>query len=196
MKLKSNIIQVVKTWHSDIAVLWNTHKLVVVMRDNHYAGENKSKEIIQFFESVGVTNYFSTAHEQCQNGLAEATINTIIIKHNAQGPLCLSRAWADNADLIQLLQHLKPEMQRTRNLLAQLHGGGCTVRDVTITHPHLRLDGAEWISSGKYTETIFMKRKGSDYITNDIQAIFFLNIHEILLEMYHNVLKVTLRKFW
>jgi hypothetical protein len=29
------------------------------MRDN--AGENKSHEIIEYFESIGVKNYFSTA---------------------------------------------------------------------------------------------------------------------------------------
>ena len=47
------------------------------MRDN--AGENKSQAIIDFFESVGVKNYFSTLHEQWQNGLAESTINSIMI---------------------------------------------------------------------------------------------------------------------
>jgi hypothetical protein len=47
------------------------------MRDD--AGEYTSQEIIDFFESVGVKNYFSTAHEQCQNGLAEAAINSIMM---------------------------------------------------------------------------------------------------------------------
>ena len=46
------------------------------MRDN--AGENKSKEIMEFFDSVGVRNHFSTSYEQWQNGLAEAPINLIM----------------------------------------------------------------------------------------------------------------------
>ncbi len=77
MKLKSEILKVVKKWFSDIADLRQKHKLVIVMRDN--AGENKSQVIIDFFESVGVKNYFSTAHEQWQNGLAEAAINSIMM---------------------------------------------------------------------------------------------------------------------
>ncbi len=62
MKLKSDMLKVVKTWSSDFADLRQKHKLLVfvVMRAN--AGENKSQEIIDFFESVGVKNYFSTAH--------------------------------------------------------------------------------------------------------------------------------------
>ena len=77
MKLKSDMLKIVKKWYSDIADLRQKHKLVVVMRDN--AGENKSQELIDFFESVGVKNYFSTAHEQWQNGLAEAAINSIMM---------------------------------------------------------------------------------------------------------------------
>ena len=59
---------IVVLWYSDIADLRQKHKLVVVMCDN--AGENKSQEIIEFFESMGVKNPFSTANEQWQNGLA------------------------------------------------------------------------------------------------------------------------------
>ena len=55
------MLKAVKKWFSDIADLRQKHKLVIVMRDN--AGEYKSQEIIDFFESVGVKNYFSTAHE-------------------------------------------------------------------------------------------------------------------------------------
>jgi hypothetical protein len=54
MKLKSDMLMVVKKWFSDIADLRQKHKLLIVMRDN--AGENTSKEIVDFFESVGVKN--------------------------------------------------------------------------------------------------------------------------------------------
>ena len=47
------------------------------MRDN--AGENKSKEIMEYFNSVGVRYHFSTSYEQWQNGLAEVAINSIMI---------------------------------------------------------------------------------------------------------------------
>ena len=77
MKLKSNMLKVVKKWYSDIAILRQKHKLLVVMRDN--AGENKSQEVVDFFESMGVKNYYSTAHEQWQNGLPEAAINSVMM---------------------------------------------------------------------------------------------------------------------
>jgi hypothetical protein len=49
------------------------------MRDN--AGDNKSLEIIDFFESKGIKNYFSTAHERGQNGLGlrQSAINSIMM---------------------------------------------------------------------------------------------------------------------
>jgi hypothetical protein len=39
IRVKSDMLKVVKTWFSDIADLMQKHKLVVVMQDN--AGENK-----------------------------------------------------------------------------------------------------------------------------------------------------------
>jgi hypothetical protein len=48
----------------DIAVLRQKHELLVVMRDN--AGESKYREIVDFFESMGIKKYYSTAHEQCK----------------------------------------------------------------------------------------------------------------------------------
>ena len=56
------MLQVVKPWYGDIADLGQKHTLVVVMRDS--AGENKSKEIREFFDSVGARNHFSTSYEQ------------------------------------------------------------------------------------------------------------------------------------
>jgi hypothetical protein len=52
--------------------------LGLVRADGDNAGENKSKEIMDFFDSVGVRNHFSTTHEQGQNGLAEAAFNSIM----------------------------------------------------------------------------------------------------------------------
>ncbi len=48
MKTKDKTIKVVKQWYSDIAHLRAKHKLVVFVRDN--AGENKSRDIKDFFE--------------------------------------------------------------------------------------------------------------------------------------------------
>ena len=76
MKTKDDMLKVFKKWYSDIADLRQKHKLVVIVRDN--AGENKSHEIIDFIESKGLTNHFSAAYEQWQNGLAEASINSIM----------------------------------------------------------------------------------------------------------------------
>jgi hypothetical protein len=77
MKLKSDMLKAVKNWFSDIADLRQKHKLVIVMRDN--AGENKLQEIIDFFETIGAKNIFRIAHEQWQNGLAEAAIKSIMM---------------------------------------------------------------------------------------------------------------------
>ncbi len=71
MKLKSSMLKIIKKWFSDVADLRQEHKLVVVMRDN--AGENKSQEIIDFFESVRVKNYFSSAHEQWQTETCQSS---------------------------------------------------------------------------------------------------------------------------
>ena len=76
MKSKDDMLKITKKWYSDIAELRQKYSLVVFMRDN--AGENKSQEIIDFIESIGATNRFSTSYEQWQNGLAESAINSIM----------------------------------------------------------------------------------------------------------------------
>ena len=48
---------------------------MVVVRDN--AGENTSKELNYYFTDRGIKNYFSTPYEQLQNGLAEASVNSV-----------------------------------------------------------------------------------------------------------------------
>ena len=55
MKLKSNILKVVKKWYSDIAILRQKHKLLFAIRVN--ADENKLQDVVAFFESMGVKNY-------------------------------------------------------------------------------------------------------------------------------------------
>jgi hypothetical protein len=52
LKVKSDMLKAVKKWYSDIADIRQKYKLVLVMRDN--AGEKKSHETIEFFESLGV----------------------------------------------------------------------------------------------------------------------------------------------
>jgi hypothetical protein len=74
MKTKDQMINVVKKWYSDLRTM---HRLVVVVSDN--AGENRSQEIKEFFESKGIRNHFSTAREQWQNGPAESTIDSIML---------------------------------------------------------------------------------------------------------------------
>ena len=48
-------------WMAEIAELREKYPLLVVMRDN--AGEVKSKELSEYFTSMGVENYYSTAYE-------------------------------------------------------------------------------------------------------------------------------------
>jgi hypothetical protein len=77
MKTKDQMINVVKRWYSDIADLRAKHRLVVVVSNN--AGENKSQEVKEVFESKGIQNDFSTPREQWQNVAAESTINSIML---------------------------------------------------------------------------------------------------------------------
>jgi hypothetical protein len=79
MKNKSDLPKIVKKLYSDNADLLQRHTLVVVMRNN--AEKNKSQEILDFFESAGVKNYFSTSssYEQWQNELAEAAVNQLMM---------------------------------------------------------------------------------------------------------------------
>jgi hypothetical protein len=79
MKTKDQMINVMKKWFRDIADLrvLVMHRLAVIMRDN--AGENKSQEIKEFFESKGIRSHFSTSREQWQEGPAESTFNSIML---------------------------------------------------------------------------------------------------------------------
>jgi transposase InsO family protein len=63
------MLKVAKRWHSKC-------KLAVFVHDN--SGENKSKEIMEFFASVGVLIHLSIPEEQWQNGAAESTFNSIL----------------------------------------------------------------------------------------------------------------------
>jgi hypothetical protein len=43
-----------------------------------HAGELKSKTLNEFIESLGIQIYSSAAYQQCQNGLAESSINSLM----------------------------------------------------------------------------------------------------------------------
>jgi hypothetical protein len=62
MRLKSlsDVLNIVKEWYINIAILRQKHKLLVTMRDN--ASENKSQEVVDFFESMGVKNNYRISH--------------------------------------------------------------------------------------------------------------------------------------
>ncbi len=96
-EVKSNILKIVKKWYSDIAILRQKHKLLVVMRDN--AGENKSQEVVDFFESMGVKNYYSTSHEMTEwtSGLGSSNqFRNDVVKDNHGG------IWARRSILVQI----------------------------------------------------------------------------------------------
>ncbi len=85
LKTKDDILKAVKKWYSDIAELRETHTLLVVMKDN--AGENKSKEIVNFLESHGIKNHYSTP---CHTLQAMAKWPSQIVHQftNDSGPVC------------------------------------------------------------------------------------------------------------
>ena len=103
------------------------------MRDN--VGENKSQEIIEFFESMGVKNYFSTANEQWQNGLAEAAINSIMM---ISGTVVVESGLGGRFWFKSALAAIDACNATYKNESALLLGGGCTVRGC----------GGEWHARG------------------------------------------------
>jgi hypothetical protein len=60
LKSKDDALAASKRWMAEISELLEKYPLFVVMREN--AGENKSKEISEYFTFMGVKNYFSTAY--------------------------------------------------------------------------------------------------------------------------------------
>ena len=43
-------------------------------------GENTSKELNDYFTERGIKNYFSTPYGEWQNGLAEASVNSVTMR--------------------------------------------------------------------------------------------------------------------
>ena len=62
---------------AEIHDLRDKYPLLVAMSDN--AGENKSKEIADYFTSMEVANRYSTAYEQHQDGSSESGIKSILL---------------------------------------------------------------------------------------------------------------------
>ena len=76
------MIDVAEQWFAEIADLRQKYQLYVVMRDN--AGEYVSMKINAFFTSKGVKIYFSTPHEQWQDGLSEASFKSVLMLTKAE----------------------------------------------------------------------------------------------------------------
>ena len=76
-KTKDEALEASKRWMAEISDLRAKYPLLVVMRDN--AGENKSKEICDYFTSMEVANRFSTAYEQHQDGLSESGVKSLFL---------------------------------------------------------------------------------------------------------------------
>ncbi len=127
IKLKSDMLKVVKKWFCDIANLRQKHKLVIAMRDN--AGEYKSQEIIDFFESVGQSGvsalHMSNGRMDSPNPQSDDQFNHDGRKDNV--------AWrnldlAVDSDSGQHKRHVMLAMRPTRSASALLLGGRCIMR--------------------------------------------------------------------
>ena len=75
MKTKDEVLAMPKRWAAETADIQKDHPILGVVRDN--AGENTSKELNDYFTGHEIKNYFSTPYEQWQNGLAEASVNSV-----------------------------------------------------------------------------------------------------------------------
>jgi hypothetical protein len=96
LKTKDDVLKAVKKWYSDIAGLRETHTLLVVMRDNAGRPGNKSKKIVEFLESHGIENRYSTPYEQWQNGQGESAINSLRFLARSAMVDSVSQDLADN----------------------------------------------------------------------------------------------------
>ncbi len=70
MKLKSDMLKIVQKWYSNIAILRQKHKLLVVMRDN--TGEDKPQEV------VDLSQYFTRAMAEWTSGSSNQFSNDVI----------------------------------------------------------------------------------------------------------------------
>ena len=77
LKTKDEANAAVRKWVGDVVEIRIRNPLQIVIRDN--AGELKSKSLKEFIESLGSKNYYSVAYEQWQNGLAESSINSLML---------------------------------------------------------------------------------------------------------------------
>ena len=82
LKTKDEADAAVRKWVGDVVEIRIRNPLQIVIRDN--AGELKSKQLKEFIESLGSQNYYSVAYEQWQNGLAESSINSLMLLTRAQ----------------------------------------------------------------------------------------------------------------
>ena len=58
-KTVDETMSMVKRWMTEIADVWKDNPILVVVRDN--SGDNRSKELNDYFTECGVKNYFSTS---------------------------------------------------------------------------------------------------------------------------------------
>ena len=72
---EDEVLAMSKRWVAETADIQKDHPILVVVRDN--AGKNTPKELNDYFIEHGIKNYFSTPYEQWQNGLAEASVNSV-----------------------------------------------------------------------------------------------------------------------
>jgi hypothetical protein len=109
---KDDLLKAVKKWYIDIAELRELHNVWAVMQDK--AGENKSREVIEFFESKGIKSYF-TPYEQWQHGQGESSINSlmtpalsVLVESGLGGQFWLSAATvAKDARNVTYKEHIK-----------------------------------------------------------------------------------------
>ncbi len=59
LKTKDQLLSVLKKWYGDIAPLREYNRLITFMREN--AGENRSFEVEEFIQSIGVQSRYSAA---------------------------------------------------------------------------------------------------------------------------------------
>ena len=64
-----------KSWMAETADIQKDHPISLAVRD--HAGESTSKELNYYFTKRGIKNCFSTPYKQWQNGLAEASVNSV-----------------------------------------------------------------------------------------------------------------------
>ena len=114
MKLKSDMLKIVKKWYSNIAILRQKHKLLVVMRDN--TGEDKSQEVVDLLQyfTRAMAEWTSKSSNQIRNDVVKDNHGGIWARRSILVHVCFDGLRGPECHLQSTDQHYPMEINAWR----------------------------------------------------------------------------------